>query len=115
MPIIQEYIPGTDYVAAALFNHGQLRAKVAFKSLRNLPASGGLTMSRVSVPHEQMLNYLVSLAREMHWHGVIMADFRVDDRDNTPKLLEMNPRFWFSLYQAIASGVEFPYLLYRMR
>jgi predicted ATP-grasp superfamily ATP-dependent carboligase len=112
LPIIQEFIPGTDYVAAAVFDHGQLKARVAIKALRNSPPSGGLLISRISVFHEQMLNYLTSLAVAMRWHGLISADFRLDERDNTPKLLDVNPRFWYSLYQAIASGVEFPYLLY---
>ena len=113
-PFIQEYIPGTDYAAAALFNHGELKAKLVFKVLQSVPPSGGLMISRVSVRNEQMLGYLVALARAMHWHGIIMADFRLDERDNTPKLLDVNPRFWFSLYQGIASGVDFPYLLYRI-
>jgi len=43
-----------------------------------------------------------------------MVEFRLDDRDKIPKLMEINPRFYGSVYQAIASGVEFPYLLYRM-
>lgn len=114
LPFIQEYIPGTDYAVACLFNHGQLRAKIVCKSIRNLPPSGGLMVVRVSVVHEQMANYLVALASEMNWHGVIMADFRLDERDNTPKLLDINPRFWGSLYQGIAAGVDFPYLLYKM-
>jgi predicted ATP-grasp superfamily ATP-dependent carboligase len=114
LPIIQEYIPGTDYVAAAVFNHGQLKAKIAIKAIRNSPPSGGLLISRISVLHEPMLNYLTTLASAMHWHGLISADFRVDERDDIPKLLEVNPRFWYSLYQAIASGLEIPYLLYRI-
>ena len=113
-PFIQEYIPGTDYAAAALFNHGELKAKLVFKALQSVPPSGGLMISRVSVRNEQMLGYLVALARTMHWHGIIMADFRLDERDNTVKLLEVNPRFWFSLYEGVASGVDFPYLLYRI-
>ena len=28
--------------------------------------------------------------------------------------MEINPRFWGSLNQAICSGVDFPYLLYQM-
>jgi predicted ATP-grasp superfamily ATP-dependent carboligase len=114
LPIIQEYIPGTDYGAAVLFNHGALRAAVVFKALESLPPKGGMMISRVSVFNRQMKDSLIALAREMSWHGVIMADFRLDERDNTPKLLDVNPRFWFSLYQAIAAGVEFPYLLYRI-
>jgi predicted ATP-grasp superfamily ATP-dependent carboligase len=114
LPIIQEMVPGIDYGAAALFNHGQLRAKVAFKSIRCVPPTGGRMVLRESVLQDQMLNALIALADEMHWHGLLMADFRLDERDNIPKLLEVNPRFWFSTYQAIAAGVEFPYLLYQM-
>ncbi len=41
-----------------------------------------------------------------------MVEFKLDPRDNTPKLMEINPRFWGSLALAIESGVNFPYLLY---
>jgi hypothetical protein len=43
-----------------------------------------------------------------------MVEFRLDDRDHLPKLMEINGRFWNSLPLAIASGVDFPFLLYRM-
>jgi predicted ATP-grasp superfamily ATP-dependent carboligase len=43
-----------------------------------------------------------------------MVEFKVDPRDNKPKLMEINPRFWGSLPLAIYSGVDFPYLLYKM-
>jgi len=48
------------------------------------------------------------------WHGVAMVEFKLDERNNKPVLLEVNPRFWGSVYQAIAAGVDFPYLLYEM-
>ncbi len=114
LPFIQEYVPGTDYLAAGLFHHGEPRAGIVARSIRNLPPGGGLMVVRVSVVQQQMAGYLEALAAEMKWHGVIMADFRLDERDDTPRLLDVNPRLWGSLYQAVASGVEFPYLLYRM-
>jgi predicted ATP-grasp superfamily ATP-dependent carboligase len=43
-----------------------------------------------------------------------MVEFKVDPRDNEPKLMELNPRFWGSLALAIQAGVDFPYLLYKM-
>jgi predicted ATP-grasp superfamily ATP-dependent carboligase len=43
-----------------------------------------------------------------------MVEFKVDPRDNEPKLMELNPRFWGSLALAIHAGVDFPYLLYKM-
>ena len=40
------------------------------------------------------------------------VEFKVDSRDLTPKLMEINPRFWGSMNVAIESGVDFPYMLY---
>ena len=43
-----------------------------------------------------------------------MVEFKKDIRDNQFKLMEINPRFWGSLDLSIASGIDFPYLLYKM-
>ena len=43
-----------------------------------------------------------------------MVEFKKDYSDNEFKIMEINPRFWGSLDLAIASGVDFPYLLYKM-
>ena len=113
-PLIQEYIPGIGYGVSCLFNKGKLRAIFTHKRRRELLVSGGPSVARVSVRHEMMEKYAVRLLSELKWHGVAMVEFKLDIRDNKPKLMEINPRFWGSLYQAIASGVEFPYLLYKM-
>jgi len=39
------------------------------------------------------------------------VEFVRDERNQRPKLLEFNPRFWGSLHLAVACGVNFPYLL----
>ena len=43
-----------------------------------------------------------------------MVEFKTDPRDNQPKLMEVNPRWWGSLQLSILSGVDFPYLLYKL-
>ncbi len=43
-----------------------------------------------------------------------MVEFKHDARDGTPKLLEINGRFWGSLQLAVDAGIDFPYLLYRL-
>jgi predicted ATP-grasp superfamily ATP-dependent carboligase len=55
-----------------------------------------------------------TLLKALDWFGVAMVEFKLDPRDNTPKLMELNPRFWGSLALAIEAGVNFPYLLLRM-
>jgi biotin carboxylase len=56
----------------------------------------------------------IKLLKALNWYGVAMVEFKMDPRDGKLKFLEINPRFWGSLPLAIASGVDFPYLLYRM-
>jgi predicted ATP-grasp superfamily ATP-dependent carboligase len=43
-----------------------------------------------------------------------MVEFKIDREGNIARLLEVNARFWGSLQLAIAAGVDFPYLLFRM-
>ena len=40
-----------------------------------------------------------------------MVEFKLDERDNVPKLMEINGRFWGSLQLAIDAGVDFPRIL----
>jgi predicted ATP-grasp superfamily ATP-dependent carboligase len=54
------------------------------------------------------------LLESIQYQGIAEVEFVIDSRDNTPKLMEVNPRFWGSLQGAISSGVDFPALLYEL-
>jgi len=113
--MIQEFIPqGGAYGVSMLFNHGEPRAIFTHKRLREYPNSGGPSTLRESVRFPEIEEYATTLLEALDWHGVAMVEFRVDQRDGKPKLMEINPRFWGSLQLAISSGVDFPYLLYKM-
>jgi predicted ATP-grasp superfamily ATP-dependent carboligase len=47
------------------------------------------------------------------WHGVAEIDFRWQP-GSEPSLIEVNPRFWGGLTQAVEAGWDYPYLLYRL-
>ena len=114
LPLIQEYIPGRGYGVSFLFNQGEMRARFTHRRLRESFATGGPSVLRISTSHPEMEEYATRLLEALKWHGVAMVEFRLDERDSTPKLIEINPRFWGSLYLAISAGVEFPWLLYQM-
>jgi hypothetical protein len=40
-------------------------------------------------------------------------DIQYTDRDGKLKFMEINPRFWNSLYMSMLAGVDFPWLLYK--
>lgn len=113
-PIVQEYISGDGYGVSVLMNHGELRAIFTHKRLREYPLTGGPSTLRESVRHPEMEEIAVKLLKHFEWHGVAMVEFKLNKYTNKPVLLEVNPRFWGSINQAIASGVNFPVLLYEM-
>lgn len=113
-PIVQEYIPGSGYGVSMLYNQGDIRASFTHKRLREYPITGGPSTLRVSVRNQEMEKAARKLLDHVNWHGVAMVEFKLDERTNKPVLIEVNPRFWGSVYQAIAAGVNFPYLLYEM-
>ena len=44
----------------------------------------------------------------MSWDGMAFIDFRIDNRDNSMKLLEVNPRLGRAFLGALSAGVNFP-------
>ncbi len=116
-PLIQEKIPsqGPGYGASFLLDQNtNVKAAFVHKRLREYPVTGGASTARISVKNDHILEMAVTLLKALDWYGVAMVEFKMDPRDNTPKLMEINPRFWGSLALAIESGVNFPYLLYKM-
>ena len=111
---VQQKIAGPTHCVAMLFNRGRLRAKVTYEQLRDYPSTGGQATLRVSIRSEKAEQFLERLLQELGWHGPCQADFIIDSQDGTPYLIDLNPRLWGSLAQAIASGVDFPDLIYRI-
>lgn len=114
LPQIQEYIPGEGYGFFALFNHGEPRAIFAHKRLHEYPPTGGSSTMAQSIFDHDLNEIGIRILKALNWHGVAMVEFKKDARDNTFKLIEINPKFWGSLDLAIASGVDFPYLSSKM-
>jgi predicted ATP-grasp superfamily ATP-dependent carboligase len=112
--LLQEYIPGEGGSGVGLLcDHGKVVASFAFKRLHEYPITGGASTLRESIWHPDMVVQATRLMEAMNWDGVAMAEFKIDSRDGAPKLIEVNGRFWGSLALAVASGVDFPYLLYK--
>jgi predicted ATP-grasp superfamily ATP-dependent carboligase len=116
-PLVQEWIPdgGGTFGFSALFDErSNVKAAFIHKKLRMYPIQGGPSTLREGVEHLEIMELGLSLLKSLNWTGVAMAEFKVDPRDGIPKLMEVNPRFWGSLHLAIISGVDFPYLIFKM-
>lgn len=116
-PLVQEYIPsGGDAIGVScLFNYGhEPRVVFIHRRLREFPPQGGPSTLRESIQDPAAKEIAVKLLKKLKWIGVAMVEFKYDPRDHLPKLMEINPRFWGSLSLPMFSGVDFPYLLYKM-
>lgn len=115
--LVQDYIPnGGEVGVYVLYDlESTRRAMTVQERVRSAPAEGGASSCRRTIPPaEDLVGRADELLSALDWQGVAMVEFRVDPRDGTPKLLEVNPRLWGSLALSVAAGVDFPYLLYQL-
>jgi len=115
-PLIQERIPqeGDMFGVAFVYNtENEVRAQFACEFAREYPPSGGPSTLHESIVREDILDYGRRLLEELQWEGVALVEFKYDPRDDTPKLMEVNPRFWSSHQLALFSGVDFPWLVFQ--
>jgi len=110
--LIQERINGPGVGIFMCYQNGNPIAAFSHQRLREKPPSGGVSVLRESIPLDPIaLSSAEKLLCALHWNGVAMVEFKRDERDGKPKLMEINGRFWGSLQLAIDAGVDFPNLL----
>ncbi len=112
-PLVQDFVKGEDYCVSALFDGGQRVAMMTYHNVRAFPRGTGAGALRETVPLPDAEASAQRLLEHLEWHGMAQLDYRVGE-DGTPYLIELNPRFFGGLPQAIASGADYPWLLYRM-
>ena len=113
--LVQERVQGPGVGIFLLMKDGLVLARFAHRRIREKPPSGGVSVLCESIePPSGALDAATRLLGNVRWNGVAMVEFKIDERDNVPKLLEVNARFWGSLQLAVSSGVDFPFLLVRM-
>jgi len=113
-PLIQEVIKGYGLGFFALCKDGRIKAFFMHKRLREVSVDRGASTLRESIWNEEIKDYGSKLLKKIKWNGVAMVEFKMDEKENKPKLMEVNGRFWNSLPLAIKAGVDFPYLLYKL-
>ena len=60
----------------------------------------------------EILKYTKYILKKLHWIGIATVEFKLDPRDNIPKLMEINPRFFGYTNLAISAGFNLPLILY---
>jgi len=111
MPMIQEYIPGRQaqnfYILVD--REGEviriLCPRIVGPTHRRLYRASSSCESRVSHPY---LPHVTRLVRRLGWWGGLTVQTKIDARDGTPKLMEINPRLGMHLWYRTELGINEP-------
>lgn len=113
--LLQERIRGPGVGIFLLMKDGDVLARFAHRRIREKPPSGGVSVLCESIePPAEALDAATRLLGKLGWSGVAMVEFKIDERGDLPRILEVNARFWGSLELAVSAGVDFPHLLFRL-
>lgn len=119
-PMIQEFIPGLVHDACCLFANGEPLYVLTQKRQHAYPISGGPGALNITTHDKKLKETAIQLLSALNWHGPAQVEFKWDERDNTYKLIEINPKLWGTLDLSIKAGINFPgmirdYLLNNIR
>lgn len=109
-PIVQDFIPQEKKILyTALWVDGEPVATYQHEQLRQNSWVGGGGIYRVSTYSKEVDDLAFQLLSHLEWHGYACIEY-VRDRDTGEwKFLEINPRVWQSMPEAVRAGVDFPY------
>ncbi len=117
-PLIQELIRGEEYGVEMVAHKGAPVALATHHRVRSLSPSGGASVVKEILEpgslRSQLEEHALRLVSVLGWEGPIMCEFKVSSDTQVPYLMEINGRWWGSLPLTVASGVDMPYLYYRL-
>jgi biotin carboxylase len=110
--VMQEYIPGgrTNNFAITLDKKGELKMVFCRKVLDH--SRRGCQVFAVDSPVSQPYAlHAARMAQDLGWWGGITIQTCIDSRDNTPKLMELNPRIGVGLWNRTEVGINEPLMI----
>ncbi len=105
--IVQEFVRGGDMGCSVFCQQGHILAVTVQRPIEHqnhgfVPAAN-LRFCR----HEGAVAEVSKVVKHLNWTGVANFDLRIRASDGKVMLLEMNPRFWASIYGSLRAGVNF--------
>lgn len=108
--VVQQLIPGAGDVQAsyaAIWDYGrELHCMTALR-MRQYPLEFGVSPYVVAQPMPRVADEARKLLSAVGYHGLVEVEFKLDRRDDTLKLLDVNTRIWAWLGLGAACGIDF--------
>ncbi|GJQ64313.1 MAG: hypothetical protein SCALA702_33660 [Melioribacteraceae bacterium] len=114
--MVQEVIPfgkQNKVVSFTAFcDRGEVKSFWAGKKLREHPIEFGTATFCESMLTPELVEPTRRLLKEINYTGVCEVEYILDLRDNTYKLIEINPRTWLWVSLARRCGIDYPAMIY---
>jgi hypothetical protein len=119
VPVASAGWPGDDpcvlYCVSALFSRGRLCASTTFRRTEHGCTQNSLLGVADGVRTPCLEKWMIAFFGSLGWHGLAHAYFRSDgSHELGAGLLRINPHFSAGLFDVIAAGIDYPWLLYRL-
>lgn len=101
--ICQEYIEGQGCGFSVYCKDGKILKEYGHLRLAEYPISGGSSVYRCGFVHNQMRKTAEIILSKVPWTGFAMFEFKLTP-SNEVVLIEVNPRIWGSINQALSDG-----------
>ena len=116
--LVQEMIPGggeRQFSYAGIWDRGREAAFLTARRTRQYPIDFGLTSSFVeTMPVPEIAKAARRILERIGFHGLVEIEFKFDARDQRYKVLDANTRAWAWIGISASTGIDFPYLAYRL-
>jgi len=118
---VYDLVPGPDFhyfnYLAYIDRQGRLLAGMAVRKIRKAPAFfgvGRVVTNKVAVAIAAALRrHTLAVLAETGWHGPASAEFKLDPRDGSLRLMEINGRCSLMMGIARRAGINIPLLIWR--
>jgi len=114
--IVQEIVRGPDTnhfkICCYISKKGEFLLVFTLQKIRQLPIQFGVGSVVRSVHYPKLVKIGTKFFTGMGYRGVGSAEFKLDEKDNELKLIELNPRYWQQNSLSEKCGMNFPYVDY---
>jgi predicted ATP-grasp superfamily ATP-dependent carboligase len=107
--LLQEYCGGAGVGVELLMHEGECCAVFQHCRLKELPYTGGVSVSAVAEePSPKLVENSIALLRVLRWEGPAMVEFKVNPDNGDAVFMEVNGRYWGTIGLPISAGIDFP-------
>lgn len=106
--IFQELIPDGEKIEGcfALCSNGEVLTSYCHRRIKTYPRSGGVTVHSKYNDNQTLEELTSRVVKKLSYSGLLMIEYLFDYRDNSYKLIEINPRLWGSILLSESSGTK---------